>query len=133
MEPTTPKVLLVEDDPSIRFTLEAMLRRLKVDVVSACDGREALDRVDEIAPDLILLDLMMPKLNGYQFLRAFRRQDDRDTPVIIVSVKKDPIDRYWAGKLGVDAYVQKPFTFEEISRAIGDSLAKRPELAQLSG
>ena len=130
MESNAPKILLVGDDDSMRFTLAAMLRRLKIDVVFARGGSEALDIVDEVAPDLILLDLMVPKLNGYQLLRALRKSDERATPVIIVSAKKDPIDRHWAGKLGGASYVQKPFTFQEISQAIEQAFAAGPSLAQ---
>ncbi len=121
MSDPRPSILLVEDDAAIRFTMEAMIRPLQTDVTAVNDGQEALDAVARSVPDLILLDLMLPHVNGYQFLRAFR-EDHPDVPVIVVSAKSDSMDLYWAKKLGVREYIQKPFSSQQLRKAIEAAL-----------
>ena len=114
-------ILTIEDDPAIRFTIEAMIRPLQTEVISVADGQQALDAVSDAVPDLILLDLMLPHVNGYQFLRAFR-EEHADVPVIVVSAKNDSMDLYWAKKLGVREYIQKPFTSQQLRKAVEAAL-----------
>ena len=119
------RVLVVEDDDLVLRTLTAMLEKMDAEVLCAHDGAEAIDMCERSRPDLVLLDLMMPRMNGFQFLRAFRQQDQWDTPVIIVSAKNDPVDHYWAGKLGAVSYLQKPFPLQRLTQVIEEALATR--------
>jgi twitching motility two-component system response regulator PilH len=79
-------------------------------VVAAADGREALQKLRETLPDVIVLDVVMPNMNGYEFLREVRKLPDfAKVPVVVCSVKGEQFDKHWAQRLGSNAYVVKPF------------------------
>src|SRR4051812_46171616 len=103
-----PKTILVVDDKAnirnlVREYLEAEMFR----VVTATNGREALYCARQEKPDLILLDIMMPEMSGYEFLKAYRKE--RETPVILLTAKLDETDKVLGLELGADDYVTKPF------------------------
>lgn len=113
--PSTPSagtVLVVEDEPLIAETLEAYLRRDGFHTERAGDGRRALDLFRAAAPDLVLLDLMLPEVDGWEVLRAIRAE--RPTPVIVITARSDEVDRLVGLELGADDYVVKPFSFREV-------------------
>ena len=104
-----PRVLVVDDDPSIRRMIIAALRRSPYDFSEAPNGREALDLMRSERPDVVVLDLMMPILSGWDVLRE--RQDDpglRGIPVILISANRDPEIANAVDK-GVCAFLPKPF------------------------
>ena len=105
-------VLVVDDDPAMRRTLSINLRARDYDVETAGDGRSALQIVDERMPDVILLDLGLPDLDGVSVLtrlRSFTR-----VPVIVVSARSESDDKVEALDLGADDYITKPFSIEEL-------------------
>jgi DNA-binding response OmpR family regulator len=107
------KVLVAEDDKNIREGLGAILAGEGYQVVAAGDGREALARFRQEAPHFVLLDIMMPGLNGYDVCRQLRAQSS-DVPVIFISAKSEEIDRVLGLELGADDFIVKPFGVKEV-------------------
>lgn len=105
-------VLAVDDDPAILRTLRINLRARGYDVETAGDGRSALQIVDERMPDVVLLDLGLPDIDGVQVLRHLRTFTQ--LPVIVVSARSEPDDKVEALDLGADDFVTKPFPIEEL-------------------
>lgn len=105
-------ILVVDDESKVRSMLDEVLTGQGFRVVLARDGHEALFVAEHEQPDLILLDIMMPQLDGYQFLRRYRRK--RNTPVIILTAKEDESDAVIGFELGADDYVIKPFRMREL-------------------
>ncbi|WP_210651096.1 response regulator [Nocardioides sp. SYSU D00065] len=105
-------VLVVDDDPAMRRTLSINLRARDYDVETAGDGRSALQIVDERMPDVVLLDLGLPDLDGVAVLRRLR--SFTQVPVIVVSARTESDDKVEALDLGADDYVTKPFSIEEL-------------------
>ena len=101
-------ILVVDDEERLRSLLEAYLGQQGFRVVSAADGREALSVARRERPDLVILDLMMPVMDGYEFMNAYRRE--YDTPVIILTARVDDSDKVLGLELGADDYVTKPFS-----------------------
>jgi two-component system, OmpR family, response regulator MtrA len=101
------RVLLVEDDASIRTSTELGLRRSGFSVTTAGDGAEALDRFHAAAVDVVVLDLMLPVLDGFEVCRRIRR--DSDVPIVILTARNDATDVVAGLELGADDYVTKPF------------------------
>ena len=106
------RVLIVEDEPSYVEALEVSLTAEGFDVDAALDGKEGLDRFRADAPDVVLLDLMLPGIQGLDVLRAIRT--DSDVPVIVVSAKDAEADIVAALELGADDYVTKPYSVREL-------------------
>ncbi len=131
MTDTRPRILVVEDDDPTRSIIAAGLDSLSAEVLCVSDGEEALARVEDFDPQLILLDIMMPRVNGFQFLRRYHQECEDPAPVIIVSAKNDQTDRFWAERFGVVNYVVKPFSIVDLRRVVSDQLA-RTEVASRS-
>jgi putative two-component system response regulator len=111
-----PRVLIVDDNPTVADLLEQVLRAEGNDVVVATDGLEALTSVDRQAPDLILLDLDLPGLHGYEVCRRLKSNPaTRLIPVVIVTARNDPGDRVDAWDLGADDFLTKPFRLAEVT------------------
>ncbi|MCR1781077.1 response regulator transcription factor [Nocardioides carbamazepini] len=105
-------VLVVDDDPAILRTLSINLRARDYDVETAADGRSALQIVDERMPDVVLLDLGLPDIDGISVLKRLRAFTS--VPVIVVSARSDPDDKVEALDLGADDFITKPFSIEEL-------------------
>lgn len=105
-------VLVVEDEPSLSQVLEAYLRREGFRTERAFDGEAALRLFRATRPDLVLLDVTLPKLDGFEILRRIRQ--DGDTPVIMVTARVDDVDRLVGFRMGTDDYVTKPFNPPEV-------------------
>ena len=105
-------VLVVEDEASFVEALTIGLRREGFDVVIAVDGAEALDRFDEVAPDLVLLDVMLPKISGIDVCRQLRKRTQ--VPIIMVTAKGAEIDTVVGLEVGADDYVTKPYRLREL-------------------
>lgn len=102
-------VLIIEDDPDQRRLLERMLGGNGWRVVTAPDGEAGLQAARDQRPDVILLDVMMPRLNGFQTCRRLKADTStRTTPVVIATAKDEPADEYWAREVGADAFLPKP-------------------------
>lgn len=106
-------VLIAEDDPHIREGLVEILEAEGYRVLTAPDGRTALRQWAAHQPDFVLLDIMMPQLNGYDVCREIRRQDG-EIPIIFISAKSEEIDRVLGLELGADDFIQKPFGVKEV-------------------
>ncbi|GAQ50470.1 response regulator transcription factor [Streptomyces acidiscabies] len=107
------RLLVVEDDPGIRMLLESALRLSGYEVLGAATGREALRTVDESHPDLVLLDIMLPDLDGIEVTRGLRASGVR-TPVLFLTARGELADRIAGLSAGGDDYVPKPFSIEEV-------------------
>jgi two-component system, OmpR family, response regulator len=110
---SVPVVLVVDDEENIAYVLNAALRLSGFDVVMATTGREALAAVQERHPDLIVLDVMLPDLDGFEVCRRLR-QDRDNTPVLFLTARDDTEDRLRGLTIGGDDYVAKPFSVEEV-------------------
>lgn len=113
------KILIVDDSMTIRRTAETLLKREGYEVVTAEDGFEALSTIVDDRPDLIFMDIMMPRLDGYQACAVIKNNSEfRSTPVIMLSSKDSIFDRARGSLVGSEQYVTKPFTREELLDAI---------------
>jgi two-component system, OmpR family, alkaline phosphatase synthesis response regulator PhoP len=124
MTETTRRILVVEDDLSILAGLSMNLRFEGYEVLQAQDGRTGLARALDEAPDLVVLDLMLPELNGFELLKELR-QRGRDTPVVVLSAKGMETDKILGLNLGADDYVVKPFGLQELLARIKAVLRRR--------
>jgi two-component system alkaline phosphatase synthesis response regulator PhoP len=120
------RVAIVEDEPHIVLSLEFLLQREGYEVTSAADGEEGLTLVKRLRPDVVLLDLMMPKLNGYQVCQAIKSDPAlASIPIIILSAKGQEVEILKGLELGASAYVTKPFGNAEVLEAIRAALESR--------
>ncbi|MGL4667165.1 MAG: response regulator transcription factor [Saezia sp.] len=117
------KILIAEDDTHIRMGLEKVLQREGYTTIGAANGREALEIYHNQKPDFIILDIMMPELDGYSVCKEIRKTDEQ-TPIVFLSAKDEEIDRVIGLELGADDYISKPFGIHEI-RARIKSIARR--------
>ena len=121
------KVLIVDDEANIVAALEFLLRKSGYKVSAAQNGDEALKRVESFAPDLVLLDVMMPRINGYEVCRRMReRADWKHIKIIMLSAKGREAEVSKGVSLGADLYVTKPFSTQRADRE--DRRAARPGL-----
>lgn len=133
----TEAILVVDDQASVRRLLQEYLTEQGYQVTTAADGQEALYTARHFHPDLVLLDIMMPKMDGYQFLRHFRQE--RHTPVIIITAREEETDAVLGLDLGADDYVVKPFRMRELLARIRavlrrvDSAEVKPALLHVGG
>ena len=124
-----PKTILVADDKAnLRNLVRDYLEAEGFRVVIAANGREALYTARQEKPDLILLDIMMPEMSGYDFIRLYRKE--RETPIILLTAKLDETDKVLGLELGADDYVTKPFGMKELVARINAVLRRvgRPAL-----
>ena len=113
------KVMVVDDSKTIRRTAETLLKKEGCEVFTATDGFEALAVIAENKPEIIFIDIMMPRLDGYQTCALIKHnQEFRDTPVIMLSSKDGLFDRARGRIVGSEQYLTKPFTREELLDAI---------------
>ncbi|MCC7536695.1 MAG: response regulator [Deltaproteobacteria bacterium] len=119
------RVLVVDDSPTIRRVVETTLRRAGYEVFLAGDGQDGLDQAQRVNPDLILLDFVMPKLNGFQVCRALRQIDNlRHVPVVLMSVKSERIGDQFIGQTGAFDAITKPFAPDALLAVIGHALSR---------
>jgi DNA-binding response OmpR family regulator len=112
LQGVTRKILVVDDEPSLQKMLVHALEREGFQVQAVSDGEEALDAFKAYEPHLIILDIMLPKLDGTEVCRRIRAQSD--VPIIMLTAKDDEIDRVVGLELGADDYVTKPFAVREL-------------------
>jgi DNA-binding response OmpR family regulator len=121
------RILLVDDEQSIQTLLSYPLRKEGYEVVQATDGRQALERFDEQAFDLVVLDLMLPQMDGLEVCRRLRSQSS--VPIIMLTAKSEEIDKVVGLELGADDYITKPFSLREFSSRIKAAL-RRAEMSR---
>ncbi|HNK63617.1 MAG TPA: response regulator transcription factor [Anaerolineales bacterium] len=115
-------VLIVDDERRMVSLLQSYLAQEGYRVVTAFNGREALDVARNENPDLVVLDIMMPEMNGYEFMRAHRAE--RDTPIIMLTAKVEDEDKIIGLELGADDYVTKPFKPRELMARVRNVLRR---------
>ncbi|GEK37305.1 MULTISPECIES: response regulator YycF [Enterococcus] len=116
------KILVVDDEKPISDIVKFNLTKEGYDVYTAYDGEEALEKVEEVVPDLILLDLMLPKMDGLEVAREVRKT--YDMPIIMVTAKDSEIDKVLGLELGADDYVTKPFSNRELVARVKANLRR---------
>jgi CheY-like chemotaxis protein len=112
---TNAPILVVDDDPSIRATVRAILEMEGYPVESAEDGAQALHAVEQQRPSLVLLDMRMPVLDGWGFARAVKERGLK-LPILVMTAAQDA--RRWASEIGADGYLAKPFDLLDLLRAV---------------
>lgn len=117
------KILVCEDELAIRTGLEDLLESENYQVVTASDGQIALETYKKEEPDLILLDIMMPELSGYDVLKEIRRNDPV-TPILMLTAKSEEIDKILGLELGADDYITKPFGLKELLARVKAALRR---------
>jgi DNA-binding response OmpR family regulator len=122
MDDHSARILLVDDEQSIQTLLSYPLRKEGYHVVQATDGRQALDRFDEEQFDLVVLDLMLPKIDGLEVCRRLRTRSS--VPIIMLTAKSEEIDKVVGLELGADDYITKPFSLREFSSRIKAALRR---------
>ena len=116
---TGVKILIIDDSKTIRRTAETLLRKAGCTVITAADGFEALGKVVDDRPDLIFVDIMMPRLDGYQTCALIKNNKTlRHTPIIMLSSKDGLFDRAKGRMVGAEQYLTKPFSKDELLSAI---------------
>lgn len=116
----TARVLITEDEPNIVESLTFILKRAGYDVSAVADGEAAVRRLRGDPPDIMILDLMLPKLNGFEVLKLVKSDTLlRTLPVLVLSAKGQAHDRQLAGEIGADAFITKPFSNRDIIDQIG--------------
>jgi twitching motility two-component system response regulator PilH len=101
-------VLVVEDSLTHRVLISELLKRIGLNVIFAGDGVEALERIKSNCPDLVILDIILPRMNGYEVCRQLKgNRKTHKVPVVMYSTKNEGWDFYWGSKQGADAYVSK--------------------------
>jgi DNA-binding response OmpR family regulator len=120
------RILLVDDEQSIQTLLSYPLRKEGYQVVQATDGRQALERFEEQPFDLVVLDLMLPKVDGLEVCRQLRGRSS--VPIIMLTARSDEIDKVVGLELGADDYITKPFSLREFSSRIKAAL-RRAEMS----
>lgn len=118
----TGGILIVDDDPDMRECLQIMLTSMGYEVTSAANGQEALDDMEGHDPDLILLDMKMPVMDGWEFCRILEGRDSRP-PIVVVTAAPDPAGR--AAEVHAEGWLGKPFEYADLETIVG-RFAKSP-------
>jgi two-component system, OmpR family, response regulator RpaB len=116
------KIMIVDDEASIRRILETRFKMLGYETATAADGEEALDIYNKFSPDIVVLDIMMPKMDGYGVTKEIRK--NHDTPIIILTALGDVAERITGLELGADDYVVKPFSPKELEARVKSILRR---------
>lgn len=125
------KVMVIDDSKTIRRTAETLLKKAGCDVITATDGFEALAKIADHKPDIIFVDIMMPRLDGYQTCALIKHnQAFKATPVIMLSSKDGLFDRARGRIVGSEQYLTKPFAKEELLGAIKRHVQRDPGKAR---
>ncbi|MBF2045883.1 MAG: response regulator [Elainella sp. C42_A2020_010] len=112
-------VLVVDDSQTVRQMLSELLKQGGLTVVEAANGLEAKAKIQTKAPDLVITDLVMPEMNGYELCRWIKNDPvAQNIPILICSTKDQEFDRYWGMKQGADAYITKPFQPGEMLKTV---------------
>jgi DNA-binding response OmpR family regulator len=112
-------ILVIEDDPDQRKLIERILTSAGYRVFTASDGVTGSETAASIRPALIILDVMLPRMNGYQACRALRQNPETAaTPILMLTIKQEPTDEFWATEVGATAFLSKPVSPAELLSAV---------------
>jgi DNA-binding response OmpR family regulator len=109
-----PTILVIDDDPDIRSDLQSLLQDRGYRVLTACDGQAGLQRAIADKPDLVIVDMMMPKMSGIMVVERFKQQSKRPVPVIMLTGNESEHQRTLAEFMGVDVYLNKPIGIRQL-------------------
>jgi len=113
------RILIVDDSPSQVLGIQRIVEKLGHETFTATDGASGVETAKSVLPDVVLMDVVMPDLNGFQATRMLKKEAvTQHIPVILVTTKDQDTDRAWGIRQGASAYITKPFTEEELSIAI---------------
>lgn len=119
------KILIIDDEPHIRRSLSYIFKKKGYNTFTAINGNEGIKMAKEIVPDLIFLDVIMPRLNGFEVLKRLREDTQiKTTYIIMLTVKTQQIDEEIAKKYGVDEYITKPFSPVKITARVKEILGE---------
>jgi len=122
------RILIVDDSPSQLMGIRRIVEKLGHEALTAEDGAAGVELAKKELPDLILMDVVMPNLNGFQATRSISREaSTKHIPVILVTTKDQDTDRMWGMRQGARAYLTKPFSEDELSEVITSHLAGGPD------
>jgi len=130
MASQAPRILLVDDEQSVQKLLSYPLRKEGYDVVPALDGQQALDRLREGSFDLVVLDLMLPRVDGFEVCRRVRSRSS--VPIIMLTAKAEETDKVLGLELGADDYITKPFSLREFRSRV-KAVLRRAEIVRTDG
>src|SRR5512135_1178093 len=123
------KILNIDDSPTVQRLIEMILSSQGYQVVLASDGEEGIAKAKSERPDLILVDFVMPKMNGYQVCKTLKEDEEfKTTPIILVTSKGDKVGSKFVDVLGITEYFTKPFQPEELLAKIREVIEKRPKM-----
>ncbi len=124
------RILIVDDSPSQLMSIRRIVEKLGHDALTAEDGAAGVEAAKRELPDLILMDVVMPNLNGFQATRSITREPTtKHIPVILVTTKDQDTDRVWGMRQGAKAYITKPFSEAELADVINQYVATGPSAA----
>ncbi|AOX61551.1 MULTISPECIES: twitching motility response regulator PilH [Stenotrophomonas] len=113
------RILIVDDSPSQLLGIQRIVEKLGHQILTATDGAAGVEAAKAELPDLVLMDVVMPNLNGFQATRTLARDaSTRHIPVILVTTKDQDTDRMWGMRQGAKAYITKPFSEDELSEVL---------------
>jgi DNA-binding response OmpR family regulator len=122
-----PRVLIVDDEPNIVLALELLMKKEGFEVHTADDGEKAFRAVGEFRPDVMLLDIMMPKMDGYEVCQRIRSEASlKDVRIIMLTAKGREVEKEKGLALGVDSYITKPFSTREVVLKVKELLTAKP-------
>lgn len=121
------RIMVVEDDVAIQRLVELILSDLGHEVTLVGDGQEAIKRILEDEPDLVVLDINLPHVDGWEVLHRARRAGRRNTRVVVLTGKSGETDFVMGWRLGVDEYMTKPFDPDKLARVVSETLRMSPE------
>ena len=121
-----PRILIVDDEPNLVLALEFLMKKEGYEIRAAADGEKAVKAAEEYRPDLILLDVMMPRMDGYEVCQHIRANPElRDVAIVMLTAKGREVEREKGLALGADLYITKPFSTREVVRKVKEILAAK--------
>ena len=123
-----PTILVIDDDPNIRGDLRMVLEDEGSHVVTACDGQAGIEKAKEIRPNLVIVDMMMPRMSGFVVVERLKQHEQTPIPVFMLTANESDQQRAFAEFLGVDAYLNKPIGAKQLIEHVG-RVCPRPELS----
>lgn len=118
------KILVAEDEPMLLKTIELKLKKEGYEVITTHDGREAIAKIEEFAPDLVISDIMMPYASGLEITALLKKNREKQIPIIILSAMEQEKVVMEAFELGADDYITKPFSLNELSIRVKRLMAR---------
>lgn len=122
------RILIVDDEPNLVLALELLMKREGHDIRAVGDGEAAVEAAKTFRPDLVLLDVMMPKMDGYEVCQRLRADPAlKDVAIVMLTAKGREVEREKGMALGADLYITKPFSTKDVVRKVKEVLASKPE------